>query len=389
MKILTVTSLFPNRAKPDFGTFIYQRTAHLAARRGNALQVLAPVPYFPSWLRANRWSAFKEVPAQDTVGTLAVSYPRYPLLPGIMPLHGWLIFLGCLSVARKLHQRFGFDCIDAHYIYPDGFAAVLLAKALRIPVVLSARGTDINVFPKFLTIGPQIRWALLQSSGVIAVSAALKQKMTQIGVPAGKIKVIGNGVDLQRFHLIERGEARRQLAIPEGARVLLSVGSLVPVKSQILLIAAFAEIANRHPDMLLYIVGEGPERSRLEADIRARKLEKRLFLPGAQPNQSLALWFNAADLSCLASSREGWPNVISESIACGTPVVATRVGGVPEIITSPDLGIMVEPNAHALAEGIDTALTRNWDRQALLRTAESRTWAVVAEEVERFIASCL
>jgi teichuronic acid biosynthesis glycosyltransferase TuaC len=389
MKILTFTSLFPNRAKPDFGAFIYQRTAHLAARQGNLLQVLAPIPYFPSWLRAKRWRTFSEIPAEETVGTLSVSHPRYPLLPMVMPLHGWLIFLGCLSAARRLHRRFAFDCIDAHYVYPDGFAAVLLGKTLGIPVVVSARGTDINVFPNFPTIRPQIHWALLQSSGIIAVSAALKSKMVEIGVPADKIKVIGNGVDLQRFHDVDKIEARRQLGIPEQAPVILSVGSLVPVKSHNLLISAIAEISSRNQDLLLYIVGEGPERPRLEADILSRGLEKRIFLPGNRPNQELALWFNAADISCLASSREGWPNVISESIACGTPVVATRVGGVPEIVTSPELGVLVEPNAQALAEGIELALDRKWDRQTLLRTAESRTWGVVAEEVERYIASCL
>src|SRR5208282_6700680 len=171
MKILTFTSLFPNRTKPDFGAFIYQRVAHLAARPGNLLRVLAPIPYFPTWLRVKRWSTFSGIPAEETVGTLSVSHTRYPLLPWVMPLHGWLMFLGSLSAARRLHQKFPFDCIDAHYMYPDGFAAVLLGKALGIPVVVSARGTDINVFPNFPTIRPQIRWALLQSSGIIAVSA--------------------------------------------------------------------------------------------------------------------------------------------------------------------------------------------------------------------------
>src|SRR5208337_475150 len=148
---------FPNRARPDFGAFIYQRAAQLAARQGNHLHVVAPIPYFPSWLRTKRWSTFSDVPAEETVGTLAVTHPRYPLLPMVMPLHGLLIFLGCLPAVRRLHQKIGFDCIDAHYVYPDGFAAVLLGKALRIPVVVSARGTDINVFPNFHTIRPQIR----------------------------------------------------------------------------------------------------------------------------------------------------------------------------------------------------------------------------------------
>lgn len=221
------------------------------------------------------------------------------------------------------------------------------------------------------------------------MSAALKRRMVELGIAAEKIKVIGNGIDPERFHGLDRLEARRQLGIRADARVLVAVGSLVPVKGHALLISAVAQIASRYADLLLYIVGDGPERARLQSKIRASGLEQRVFLTGNQPNQSLGLWFNAADMSCLASSREGWPNVISESLACGTPVVATRVGGVPEIITSPDLGVLVEPNARALAEGIELALAKSWDRQILLRTAASRTWDVVAGEVESFITSRL
>lgn len=384
MRILTFTSLFPNAVRPEFGVFVYQRVASLARRAGHQIQVMAPVPYFPSWLPIRRWRTFSQVPKTETVGRLPVVHPRYLLLPGIMPLHGFLIFLGCLREARRLHRRCHFDCIDAHYVYPDGFAAVLLGKALGIPVFLSARGTDINVFPGFRLIRPMIRWALNRAAGVVAVSVALKEVMLGIGVPADKMQVIANGVDVQRFHAVDRATARRELGIPEDAQAIVSVGSLVPVKSHGLLVLAMAELAKRNPKLRLYIVGEGQLRTKLAALIHEQNLQECVFLAGGQPNETLKLWYSAADVSCLASSREGMPNVVLESLACGTPVVATRVGGVGEVLVSENLGILVEPSAEGITAGLERALQQQWDRDSIACHAHARTWDVVAEEVEKY-----
>jgi teichuronic acid biosynthesis glycosyltransferase TuaC len=387
MKILTLTSLFPNSVRPDFGIFVHQRVSHLASRSGNVLRTIAPVPYFPSWVPVQRWHAFGQVPREESFGGLKVFHPRYPLLPEVMPLHGLLMFLGCLRLAARLHREITFDCIDAHYVYPDGFAGVLLGKALGIPVIVSVRGTDINLFPSFRLIRPMIRWTLRRSVGVIAVSQSLQNAITELGVPRNKVAVIGNGIDPRRFQFLERTEARRQLGLAQDGRIALSVGSLLPVKCHELLISATAQLTTRHPDLRLYIAGEGPMRPKLEALILERGMSGRIALLGNQPNERLGLWFNAADISCLSSSREGWPNVVSESIACGTPVVATRVGGVAEIITSEELGILVDANEHSIAAGLAEALAKTWDRHALARHGQRRTWGVVAEEVENFISA--
>lgn len=384
MRILTFTSLFPNRTRPEFGIFVYQRVAALARRPGNQVQVIAPVPYFPASLPIQKWRAFSAIPHAEMVGSLPVVHPRYPLLPEIMPLHGFLIFLGSLAEARRLHRQEKFDCIDAHYVYPDGFAAVLLGKALGVPVFLSARGTDINIFPKFRLIRPMIRWALRRAAGIVAVSAALKQIMVDLGVPPEKVEVIANGVDTNRFHAVDREKARRELQIPIDARVVVSVGSLVAAKSHALLISAIARLTQRNHGLRVYIVGEGPLRAKLENLVKELHLEGQVFLPGPQPNDSLKHWFSAADISCLASSREGMPNVVLESLSCGTPVVATRVGGVPEVLVSDDLGILVEANAEAIADGIDRALRRAWEPELIMSHAHSRTWDTVAEDVEAF-----
>ena len=387
MRILTFTTIFPNKAEPQLGIFIFRRILHLAKRPNNQLEVISPLPFFPRWLRWGKWHAMAHVPREEQFRNLSVHHPRYFLLPRIsMPLHGLLMFLGSLLTARRLHRRAKFDCIDAHFVYPDGTAAVLLGKVLGVPVVVSARGSDINLFPTFRLIRPIIRWTLQNASGVVAVSESLKRVMMEMGLPSAKIRVIGNGIDPELFKPVDPQEARKQLNLPKEGAILVSVGKLLPVKGFQYLIPAFADIAPRFPNARLYIIGEGNFRSELERLVEKMKIQDRVFLIGSRPNEELKYWFSAAEASCLVSSREGWPNVLQESLACGTPVVATRVWGAPEVITSPDLGILVEQNVPAIASALDSAMSRRWDRNAIATHGRERTWEVVASEVDEYLA---
>src|SRR5208283_2121159 len=170
MRILTFTSLFPNPANPNFGIFVFQRTSHLAQRQGNSVEVVAPVPYAPRFLKGTARGSVAAIPSTAVVGNLRVHHPRYPLVPKVsMPLHGLLMYAGCMSRVRNLHQQYRFDCIDAHYVFPDGLAAVLMGRSLGIPVVVTARGSDIHTFRDFRTVRPQIRWTLRHAAGVVAV----------------------------------------------------------------------------------------------------------------------------------------------------------------------------------------------------------------------------
>ena len=390
LRILTFTSLYPNKINPIQGVFIHQRARHLARRPGNTLEVVAPVPYFPSWLHLTRWQHLGLIPQQEEIDGIRVHHPRYPLATGIsMPLHGVLVFLGCLALAQRLHKEGKFDCIDAHFVYPDGFAAVLLGKILALPVIVSARGTDINVYPSFTLVRPMLRWTLRNAAGAIAVSADLKNKMTELGVPDGKIQVISNGVDAERFQPQKAKASRRSLGLPEEGPIAISVGSLIESKGHHLLIAAVAELIQSLPKLRLYVIGEGVFRSRLEELVREKQLQGRVFLLGNRPNEELSLWFSAANISCLMSSREGWPNVVSEALACGTPVLAARTGGIPEIITSPDFGILAERDVDSIAAGLERALTKTWNREEIARHSRLRSWDAVAAEVEAFLKSKL
>lgn len=386
MRILTFTSLFPNSVQPWHGSFVYQRVAHLARRPGNSVTVVAPVPYAPSWISTQRWREASSIPAREKFGELDVYHPRYFLLPKIsMPLHGLSMFAGSLRTVRELHEKMKFDCIDAHYIYPDGFAAVRLGKSLGIPVIVSARGTDISLFPSFRLIRPMIQWTLRNATGVVGVCEALKQSMLGLGASAENTRAIGNGVDVQRFMPMERREARKKLGIPLDAEVVVAVGNLVPVKGYQFLIPVIARLTTQCPKIMLYIVGEGYFRAKLEALAQQEKVQDRVIFVGRKPNEELRYWYSVADVSCLASSREGWANVLLESLACGTPVVATRVWGAPEVVTSPELGVLVDQSVDSIAAGLELALHKRWDREALARYAASRTWDVVAGEVENFL----
>lgn len=306
-----------------------------------------------------------------------------------MPLHGLFMFLGCFFSVLRLRKEIGFVCLDAHFVYPDGFAAILLGKLLRVPVICSARGTDITLYSSFALIRPQIRWTLKQAAGIIAVSNSLKESMVKLGIPAEKIRVVGNGVDPWIFGPMDRAAARRELGLPENEPMLVSIASLQAHKGHQFLISALAEIRNQFPSLKLYILGEGPFREQLERLIVRKHLEACVFLKGNRPNEELKLWYNSAEISCLVSSREGWPNVILESIGCGTPVLATNVGGVPEVITSSELGMIVEQTTISIKEGLEKALQKTWDRDALVRYAQKRTWDNVAEEMETYFLKCV
>ena len=390
MRILTFTSLFPNKMNPDFGIFIFQRTSHLAKRVGDVVEVVAPVPYVPSFLRGTTRGSVTSIPPTEEIGNLQVHHPRYLLLPKVsMPLHGLLMYAGCLGYVKSLHQKCRFDCIDAHYVFPDGLAAVLLGRALGIPVVVSARGTDIHTFQDFTTVRPQIRWALQHAAGVIAVSDSLARIMLDLEPSLKDVPTIGNGVDSALFFPEERLVARNKLGLAPSDSVIVSVAALKHVKGPDLLVRAAAILKNSSPHHKVLFVGAGPELGNLRQLAEQLDCAAICQFVGSIPNQQLKTYFSAADVSCLASRREGWPNVILESLSCGTPVVATRVGAVPQLLANPELGIIVDPTPEAIHAGLSRAIQQKWNPETLCAHAQGHTWENVAAGVEAILKQAM
>jgi teichuronic acid biosynthesis glycosyltransferase TuaC len=391
MKVLIFTSLYPNNIWPNQGVFIKERMTHFAKLDECDVKVIAPVPYFPAFKLNWRWQ-FSQVAPLEVRDGIEVYHPRYFMTPKVgMNLYGLIMFLSVLSAVRKVQRNFDFDLIDAHFIYPDGFAAVLLGQFLRKPVVVSARGSDINRYSTFPIIRRLLLYTLSRADGVIAVSKALKEAMVQLGIAGRKISVIPNGVDMEKFRALSKSEARKKLGLPMDGKLILSVGHLTANKGFDLLIKAMTILFKRYPrtNICLMIVGEGAFRKELEKMVSALDLDRHVILTGAVLHEQLFLWYSAADLFCLASEMEGWPNVILESFACGTPVVATSAGGIPEIVRSDKIGLLTERDELKIAKAIGIALEKPWRSNDLLEYAKEYTWEHTAWTIRNIFEAIL
>jgi glycosyltransferase involved in cell wall biosynthesis len=391
MNVLIFTSLYPNNIWPHHGVFVKERMTKFAQLEGCKAKVVAPVPYFPP-LKISRRAQFSQIVQQESIEGLEVYHPRYFMIPKVgMVLQGFLMFLFALPCVQKIQSDFHFDLIDAHYVYPDGFAAVLLGSFFKKPVVVSARGSDINLFARFPLIRRFLQYTLTKADRVIAVCKALKDAMVQLDIPGEKITIIPNGVDTRKFFPYPKEQARYTLGLPHDKRIILSVGGLIPRKGFDLLIKALKMLSSqlRQDDLYLVIVGEGESRPVLEQLITELDLDAQVRLVGSVSHQELYLWYSAADLFCLASSREGWPNVVLEALASGIPVVATDVWGVPEIIGSESLGVLTKRSVWDIAESIASALHKPWRSDTLVAYARAHTWDQVALAVLRVFESAL
>jgi glycosyltransferase involved in cell wall biosynthesis len=211
----------------------------------------------------------------------------------------------------------------------------------------------------------------------------------QLGVPSDRIAVIPNGVDLKSFYRIDRTEARLTLGISPDAKMILSVAQLIPRKGHVLLIQAVSRLCAKFPKLQLFIVGAGNLDEPLQRQITALGLERHVFLQGTVKNEELFRWYSAADATCLPSSREGLPCALVESLACGTPVVATAVGGIPELIDSQQLGILVQQDVTSISGGLEKALQTDWNRTMLTRHAGRYTWEQIAAEIDKVLVRSL
>jgi glycosyltransferase involved in cell wall biosynthesis len=372
MKILTFSSLYPNASRPAHGIFVETRLRQLVASGQAQSTVVAPVPWFPFTHSVfGRYSAHARAPRAETRHGIEILHPRFLVLPKVgVTLAPFLLYRAVLPVVECALRERAFDLIDAHYFYPDGVAAVMLGRRLNVPVVVTARGTDINLIAEHRLPRRMIRWAARHAAAVIAVSRALKEKLVALGTDAERVHVLRNGVDTDLFKPLERERVRRELSMQP--RTLLSVGNLLAFKGHGIAIEALALL----PECQLVIAGDGPERGAFEALARRCGVAERVRFVGSLSQEELHRYYAGADALVLASSREGWPNVLLEAMACGTPVIATDVGGVSEIVTAPEAGIVLdERSAAALARGARRLFGQYPDRNATRAFAKKFGWA--------------
>lgn len=381
MRVLTFSTLFPNAIQPTHGIFVENRLRQLVRTGQVSAHVIAPVPWFPFRQKYfGKYAEFANVPETEARHGLIVHHPRYLLIPKVgMNVAPRLMFNSLRAMVAQVIEDHGpFDLIDAHYFYPDGVAAAHLARAFGLPLVITARGTDINLIPEYASPRAQILWAASQAGGIITVAQALKDEIIKLAAPDDNvrpqvslppIRALRNGVDLKAFHQADRTVVRQKLGLSKPT--LLSVGHLIERKGHHLVIEALTRLEG----VDLLIAGEGPEKRALTQIVKANDLQDRVTFLGNLPHETLFEIYSAADALVLASSREGWPNVLLEAMACGTPVIATNVWGSGEVVGAPEAGLVVnERTSGALAIAAQTLLADLPDRAATRAYSEKFSW---------------
>ncbi len=383
LNLVTLTNLYPNSVQTRHGTFVEERLRLLVASGGLRAEVIAPVPWFPSSSPIfGRYAISAAVPRVEVRAGLTVRHPRFPALPRVgMAVAPFLYAAGVSATLRQVLSGLeGPVLLDGHFLYPDGVATALLARRYGLPFILTARGQDVTLFPRHAVPRRLIRWACAASSRVITVSEALREQLVDIGVAPDKACTLRNGVDTDKFRPAERAAARQRFGCQR--TTLLAVGHLIERKDHDLIVRALPLL----PDMDLVIVGEGPLRQRLLDTAARLRVAGRVRIVGHVSQAELAIWYTAADISILTSRHEGMPNVVLESLACGTPVVATVVEGVPELIDSAAAGrLVMQRTPEALAAAVRRLAGGLPPREATRAHAMTLGWGPTIEGLRAVI----
>lgn len=373
IKVLLFSSLYPSSVRPLHGIFVETRLRHLLSSGLIEICVVAPVPWFPFISsRFIEWSKYPKTPLQEIHHNIYVAHPRYLLFPKIgMSIAPFMMALFSLPMILKIHREFNFDLIDAHYYYPDGVAANLIASWFKKPFIVTARGTDLNLIPNFSIPRQLIRWTANKANASIAVCRALSNILNELCINSNKTHILRNGVDLNLFYPIDRVFARNSLGIKSCFSWLLSVGHLIDRKGHDIVIESLVNL----PDVHLAIIGEGQLLLQLKSLAFSLGLAERVHFIGSVPQAELAVWYSAADILVLCSSREGWANVLLEAMACGTPVIASNIWGTPEILQNQVAGkLLFERTPSSLAKCIEELLSQYPDRSNVRAYAEGFSW---------------
>ena len=408
MRVLVLTTLFPNAAAPNQGVFVENRLRAVIKETDADVRVIAPVPWFPLRNKAfGKYADFARAPQREVRHGVDVRHPRYAIPPKIGMTYAAKALETCFFAAAQslIDEGWVFDLIDGHYLYPDGVAAVNAARRLGKPVIITARGSDVSLIPTFPRQKRMILDAVQRADAVVSVAADLKNQLTRLGAPPEKINVLRNGVDLQQFSPLSPKEARAALKdsapLPDSVStrdsasvtettgasrrgpLLVSAGHLIARKGHDLVIDALADCRRKGlEDARLLIVGAGPLRSAIENHAAASGVANAVAFTGSVPHALMPAIFSMADILVLASTHEGWPNVLLEAMACGTPVVTAPVGGCPEVVTQEAAGrVAAARTANAFSEAIIALWRSQPNRDATRRYAEKYSWRETATDL--------
>ena len=373
LRIAVVSRYFPSSGEPWQGRSAYQTIRALTSRA--EVHVFYPNSAYPSFLRP-RTRLYNGLDKSYSPADVSVSYHDYPAIPLISrPFNGAMAANALLPHVRAFRP----DLIFSIFLYPDSYAALQIAKKLRVPLVAMGIGSDIHSIADRIS-AKYTRTVLRETDFLVTVSDDLRQKALAMGASPERSRAVVNGCDLSVFHVRDRGDARRQLELDPKSRIVLYIGRMDVRKGLRELVDASAKLRAKEPNLQVYMVGEGPDRPQITQAIDAAGAAGYVHtLPPCKPDD-VALWMAAADVVTLPSYMEGCPNVVLEALACGRPVVATRVGGIPEIMSAA-CGRLIPPrDSDALAEALEAVLTTSWNANSI-SSHWSRSWSTVAGEL--------
>jgi glycosyltransferase involved in cell wall biosynthesis len=374
LKVTVVTPIFPIPAQPYRGHSEYEIV--LALSKHADVNVICPFPRYPKWFPPH--FDYRHPDLSYSPAGVKTQYFEYPALPGVTRCVNGLV---CAKYLEPYLRESRPHVACNFWLYPEGYATVAVARRLGIPSVVSSIGSDLN-----RAADPVSKWltklAMKRATFVVTKSEHLRERAIQMGINGGKVRTVRNGCNPAVFHLADRGAARAELGVDDRAELVLFVGRLDSAKGIFELLDAFASLASCRPKLVLAYVGDGPGAKHLRNKTIGLGLEGRVSLAGACPSQRVPRWLAAANVLALPSYREGYPNVVIEALSCGRPVIATDVGGIPELVDESS-GILVAPrDSRALANAIQTAMERNWDEQSISEQFH-RSWDEAADELLR------
>jgi teichuronic acid biosynthesis glycosyltransferase TuaC len=388
MNVLVLSHLFP----PFGGTFVLEQMKALRDE-GMCLETIAPTPWPPPFLRSRpRLRRYAEVPPDEVVAGFKIRHPRFACLPRayFFYLLGLSMYLRCRPLVRRLTREKSIQVIHAHTVMPDGFAAACLGLEFDLPVVCTVRGSDINLYPS--RNRPTLwatKWALTHITRLVAVSDDLKNKALELS-NGGSVHVLHNGADPSVFRPTSKTETRKQLGLPSQGSIILFIGNLVPEKGVEFLLGAIAQLRPSHAR--LFLIGDGELRDSLRAYATSLGIDGMCTFIGSRPHDQIPYWLGAADCLVVSSLSEGLPTVLPEAMLCRTPIVATTVGGIPEVIRNNKTGLLVPPrNPSALAAALGMLLMQPETAARMAAEAEhiaraSLTWKAHAQELVKVYA---
>lgn len=375
MRVLSLSTLYPSAAAPNFGRFV--ELSLDAAEAGDAVEIVRISPNgLPPWPLSRLLGGYRAralLPVADIWRGKAVLRPRFTLIPGMLPARNPAsIARSVLPYARRLHSETPFDLVDAQFFWPDGPAAMAIAAELGVPLSVKARGADIHHWSAVDGCDSQILAAIRFASGLLAVSGALADDLVRLGADRAKITVHRTGIDRALFSLSSQSRAalRAALPIPADKALLVSVGALIARKGQGLAIEALAQL----PDARLVLIGDGEDRQRLESMAQYSAVAGRVHFTGSLPHAEIARHLQAADLAILPSASEGLANAWIEALACGTPLVITDVGGAREVLKEAVAGRIVARDAAAIASAARALLATPPARDAVAASVADYSW---------------